>query len=233
MHTSDTVQSTPQECQITVHIALSGNQGYGDHYIQEWQSRWRLSTTVFRLIIILGLGRRSSKDAKIHKQEFYNKCSLPKRLDTQTKHYSCETWGFHIGFGSSPVLGTDERTKPTLNDTQLSYAAVLMKWPNFVPLGSVWQCLSPGFLRNGQLKIRINNLYASNNWYINTHMAKIKCVIVNKLVWYISYSELPTTRGFNASAFQLSSITCHWKDTRKPWRTATEWNTLASCLRWC
>jgi len=51
------------------------------------------------------------------------------------------------------------RTNLNINDTQLSYAVVLVKLPNFVPLRSVWQCLGPGFLRNGQLKIRINNLY--------------------------------------------------------------------------
>ena len=176
-------------------------------------------------MIILGLGRRSIKDAKLHKQEFYNKCPLPKRRGTQTKHYSCQTWCFHIGFGSGPVLGTAERTKLTMNDTQLSYAVVLVKWTYFVPLRSVWQCLGTGFLRNCQFKIRINNLYASNKWYINRHMAKIKCVILNNLVWYTSYSELPKKRSFNASVFQLPLITWHWKHMRKPRRIGTEWNT--------
>jgi len=41
---------------------------------------------------------------------------------------------FTLRFGSSPVLGTAERTKLTTNDTQFSYAVVLVKWLNFVPL---------------------------------------------------------------------------------------------------
>jgi hypothetical protein len=82
-----------------------------------------LSATVFRTLVmkkILLLGRRSIKDAELQKQRFYNIYSLPKRRGTRTKHHLRETWGFHIGFGSSAVFGTGERTNltsRTINDS--------------------------------------------------------------------------------------------------------------------